>query len=75
MALNTLPQVAEALTELGYAAHSTPDAVRVAVGGPDAPLPPGADADRREHTRLHMPSGPSRGRVRPAQVPLPWRWT
>ena len=39
MALNTLPEIAEALTALGYDAQTTPDAVRVAVGGPDAPFP------------------------------------
>lgn len=39
MALNTLPEIAAALTALGYEVQSTPQAVLVAVGGSATPFP------------------------------------
>ena len=39
MSLSTLPEVAEALTALGYEAQITPDAVHAAVGGAESPFP------------------------------------
>jgi hypothetical protein len=39
MALNTLPEIAEALVALGYEAQATDDAVHMAVGGSDSPFP------------------------------------
>jgi hypothetical protein len=39
MALNTLPEIADALTALGHEAQLTPNAVHTAVGGSDSPFP------------------------------------
>lgn len=39
MALNTLPEIADALVALGHEAQLTTDAVHTAVGGSDSPFP------------------------------------